>query len=472
MIASATAFGDVAATLGPLERMSREAMLDLQFRKLKRQLERLHRTNAYYRAKLDAARVQPGDIRTLEDFRRRIPLSTKADFLRDQEEHPPFGSRLGVPRDEVVLVNLTGGTSGQGQEVYGRTNADIAMQGYFHTLPWFMAGLRAGDIAINCVPAGGLTTGGWGPGEGFRIAGATALSAGGALSTDQKVALMARFGEIHFIYASTNYIHTLSEAFRARGVTPAERFPMMKALFAVAEGYPMAWARAIEHFWGCPLHEGYGSTQGAGFVSATCERGVVRADRERGLMHIFDWHNVIEVVNPETGEPVAPGEEGEIILTNLDLRGSPVLRFSTRDRARWFPHDACGCGRAWACIEAGTVGRYDDMMKIRGNNVWPLAIDQAVFAHPEVAEYVGRVYVDPAARTEVEVKIALKPEHQSAGGEELQGLVERIRTAIKRATNVSMEVRVVPRSELPTFTYKARRWSDERQAGYREGANA
>ncbi|MBM3555937.1 MAG: phenylacetate--CoA ligase [Alphaproteobacteria bacterium] len=454
------------ASLRRLESLSRAELEALILGKLQRQISRLWTNNPFYRERLEKAGATPEKIKSLDDFRKRVPLSAKADFLADQKAHPPFGRRLGVPREEVVLVNLTGGTSGQGQEVYGRTNADVATQGYLHTLPWFMTGLRPGQMAFNCVPTGGLTTGGWGPPEGFRMAGATAFHVGGVLSTEAKVELMLRFGEMHYIYASTNYIHTLSEAFRRAGIVPRERFPMMKSIFTVAEGFPMEWARGVEEFWGCRLHEGYGSTQGTGFVACTCEKGVVRNDRERGLMHMFEWINYAEIVNPETGEPAREGEEGEIILTNLDIEASPVLRFSTRDRARYFPWKACGCGRPWDTMEAGTIGRYDDMLKIRGNNVWPLAIDTAVFGHPEVAEYVGRVFVDAEGRTEVEVKLAYKPEVAAEGR---PSLTARVRDAIKQRTNVAMQVIEVPREALPTFTYKARRWTDERQKGYGKG---
>ena len=171
----------------------------MQLHKVRRQLARLHASSGYYRRRMDAAGIAPDALASLDGFRARFPLSNKADFLADQTEHPPFGERLGIPREEVALVNMTGGTSGQGQEIYGRSQRDIHMQGYLHALPWFLAGLRPGDIAINCVPAGGLTTGGWGPGEGLRIAGATAFHVGGTLSTDAKIDLMLRDrrGEFH-----------------------------------------------------------------------------------------------------------------------------------------------------------------------------------------------------------------------------------------------------------------------------------
>lgn len=465
LVSNASSAPAASAALGRFERMSRADLEALQLAKIQRLVNRAWNTNAFYRRKWEAAGVRPEQIRTLADFRERIPVCTKDDFLVDQREHPPFGERLGIAREQVALVSMTGGTSGQGQEIYGRSQHDIAMQGFLHYLPWYLSGLRPGDLALNCVPQGGLTTGGWGPGEGLRMAGATAFHAGGVMSTDAKIDLLARIGALHFIYASTNYLHTLTEAFRRRGIVPREMLPMMRSLYIAAEGYPLEWGRRIEEEWGCRLHEGYGSTQGAGFVCGTCERGVVRPDRERGLMHIFEWLNHAEIISPDSGQPVAEGEEGEIILTNLDIEGSPVIRFSTRDRARWFPASACGCGRPWHCIEAGSIGRYDDMMKVRGNNIWPLTIDTIVFAEASVAEYVGRVFVDVEGRTEVEIRLALR-DAGSISDPDRAALLSRLRETIKTRTNVQMRLVEVPLSELPVFTYKARRWTDERRAGY------
>lgn len=451
--------------LDRLQSLSRKEFLDLQFAKLKRQLERCYATNPFYRARWDAAGVRPEQIRSMEDFRKRIPTVTKADFLSDQEEHPPFGRRLGVAREEVAMVTTTGGTSGIGQEVYGRTVADIAVHSHLHFLGYHIAGLRRGDIVFNCAPAGGMTSGGWGPSDGFRQGGATAFHVGGVIGTDAKIDMMCRFGAVNFIYASTNYLHTLTEAMRRRGILPRERFPMMRALYIAAEGYPPAWARHIEEFWGCRLHEGYGSTQATGWAYTSCP-SAPPSGQERSLLHALEWLNLTEVVNPDTGEPVGPGAEGEIILTNLEIRGSPCIRFSTRDKARWFPHDACACGRPWHAIEAGSVGRYDDMMKIRGNNVWPVTVDAAVFSHPEVAEYAGRVFIDDLGRSEALVRVAFKPDFAAAPESAKGDCLRRISELIKQRTNVTMTVIEVPRSELPTFDYKARRWKDERQQGY------
>ncbi len=313
-----------------------------------------------------------------------------------------------------------------------------------------------------------MSTGGWGPPEGMRQMGGPTFNAGGALSTEAKIDLMLRFGEVHFIYASTNYVHTLTEGLRRRGIAPRETFPMLLAIFFAAEGYAPEWREQIEEFWGCRVNEGYGSTQIAGFGYVDCHTA---DEPERGLLHALEWHSLLEVVDPETGAHVGSGEEGEILVTNLDIQASPVIRFRTGDRARYFQARDCSCGRPWHCIEAGTVGRYDDMLKIRGNNVWPITVDGAVFAFAEVDEYTGRVYVDAKGRTEVEVRLAFKPEVEARAAEDRRALLARIGEAVHEKTNVKMILEQVSRDALPDYHYKARRWNDERQAGYIRDTN-
>jgi phenylacetate-CoA ligase len=451
--------------LARLAALTRSELEALQLRKLRHQLSRLQRSSAYYRRRIEQARIDPESM-SLDVFRAAFPFSNKADFLADQTEHPPFGERLGIPREDVALVNMTGGTSGQGQEIYGRSQRDIHLQGHLHALPWYMAGLRGGDIAFNCVPAGGLTTGGWGPGEGLRIIGATAFHVGGTLSTEAKIDLMLRIGEVNFIYASTNYLHTLTEALLRRGLEPKRAFTKMRTLFIAAEGYPLEWAERIEALWGCRLQEGYGSTQCAGFGASTCADGALSATGGRGLMHLFEWEALFEILDPASLRPVVSGEVGELVVTNLSIEGSPVIRFRTGDAARFVSCGDTGFGRPWHAIECGTIGRFDDMMKIRGNNVWPSAVDAAIFAHREIAEYVGRIYTSEDGKTEVEVRVAFA-DNVSADHGARERLLQAVRGAIKEKTNVWMTVVAVRRSELPEFTYKARRWKDDRQKGYR-----
>lgn len=466
---SGAAVADPFAASPLLARFAGMSRADLEAHQLARVqalCARLYAQSDFYRERMDAAGLMGGEVDSLDRFAKAMPTADKKAFLADQQSAPPFGRRLGVPRDQVVHISMTSGTSGQGQEIYGRTQRDVHMLGYLHALPWFMGGLRKGDTAINCVPAGGMTTGGWGPGEAIRILGATGFHLGGNLSTDAKIELMLKLGGIHFIYASTNYLHTLTEALLAKGITPREAFPGMHGLFIAAEGYPLEWAAKIEEHWGCRLQEGYGSTQLNGFGGSTCAAGVFGRDGARGLIRLFEWEHLIEIVDPQTLAPVAPGEVGEMVVTNLSVEGSPAVRFRTGDAARFVPYTEAG-GGAWHAIECGTIGRFDDMMKIRGNNVWPSMIDAAVFAHNEVGEYTGRIYTSESGKTEIEVRVAVAEHRTDLCAEDRARLLKSVREAIKQRTNVWMDVCEAPRSEFGEFAYKARRWKDERQQGYR-----
>ena len=446
--------------------LTRPQLEALQLFKVQRQVERLEATSPYYARRMAEAGLKAAGVTSLEVFAERFPTSDKADFMADQQQYPPFGGRLGIRRDQVALINMTGGTSGQGQEMYGRSQRDVHLLGYLHALPWYMGGLRPGDTVMNCVPAGGMTTGGWGPGEGIRIIGATAFHVGGGMSTDAKIDLMLKVGGVHFIYASTNYLHTLTEALLSRGVTPRDAFPGMHGLFIAAEGYPLEWAERIEEHWGCRLQEGYGSTQCNGFGGSTGSAGVFGQNGARGLISLFEWETMFEIIDPETHLPTVSGEVGELVATNLSVEGSPVIRFRTGDAARYVSWEDSGTGAVWKTIEAGSIGRFDDMMKIRGNNVWPTAIDAAVFSHNEVGDYAGRVYTD-GGKTEISMRLAFADHASGLNAGERKAVIASVRAAIKERTNIYIDITECVRSELPEFAYKARRWKDERQDGYR-----
>src|SRR5262249_36898101 len=150
----------------------------------------------------------------------------------------------------------------------------------------------------------------------------------------------------NFIYASTNYLHTLTQAMAKRGLEPRDVFPDIRTLFIAAEGYPVEWAAAIRERWGAALHEGYGSTQLAGFGGATLGDGVVTKAAGRRPFRLLEGENSGEIPPPATMRPVAPGEVGEMVVTNLSVEGSPVIRFRTGDAARFIPYAEAG-GPAW-----------------------------------------------------------------------------------------------------------------------------
>jgi phenylacetate-CoA ligase len=172
---------------------------------------------------------------------------------------------------------------------------------------------------------------------------------------------------------------------------------------------------------------------------------------------------LVEILYPGTNDPVEPGEVGELVATTLFREAFPILRFRTGDRVRLMAN-TCPCGRHLMSIEAGTVARYDDMMKIRGQNLWPDAVDKIVFSSGDIEEYKALVYVDREGRETVDLTIEFKSNTGFSDSEKARR-VKEISLEINQKVNVRMDVREVPYLTLPRFEFKTRRWTDERRAG-------
>lgn len=441
-----------------LERASRDEVLGLQFKKLKYHLEYLYLQNPFYRRRFEAAKIHPEKIRSLQEFRERVPLVEKKDFIADQEQNPPFGDRLGIPPSKLCQINLTSGTSGVGREVYGVTRRDIEAAGMTWMNHFHWIGLKKGDIAISVMPLANLAAG-LSAFQGMVKMGLVPFQNFGT-DSGAKLELMMRFHP-HFITLSTAYALRLTLLARKMGLNPKKDLPELKGMTIAGETYPISLACELEEFWDTHIHEFYGSTQGGTIFAFTCEHGVVR-DGKRGSMHLAEGHYYTEVIDPDTLKPVKPGEEGEAVVTSLTREASPVVRFRTKDKVRYFPYNYCSCGRPYDIWEAGNVSRYDDMMKIKANNVWPSMIDQVLFSCPEIEEYAGRVWIDQSGNEKVTVRLAFKPVVSFSADEKQKFLQTRARE-LRAQTGISMDVIDVPRSELPTYEFKARRWSDERE---------
>ncbi|MFQ5904020.1 MAG: phenylacetate--CoA ligase family protein, partial [Candidatus Binatia bacterium] len=266
------------------------------------------------------------------------------------------------------------------------------------------------------------------------------------VDSETKLHLMKRFRP-HYLTLTTAYALRLMLLAKQMGFDPKRDFPNLKGISIAGESYPIPLARGLEEFWDTRIHEFYGITQGGTIIAFTCEYGVAR-NGERGAMHLLDPYYYIEVIDPDTLKPVGPGEEGEAVITTLYREGSPVVRSRTRDKVRYLPHDYCPCGRPYGIWEAGNISRYDDMMKIKGTNVWPAMVDGVLFSYTEVDEYGGHVWIDEQGREGVLIRLALKPTSSLTIDERERLLQELSRELLKR-TGVSMELKVVPRDELP-----------------------
>jgi phenylacetate-CoA ligase len=448
-----------------LERLSRAEIETLQLRRLQRQLERLQATNRFFADRWRAAGVDAAAVRTLDDLR-RLPVVTKEDVLADQVTVPPYGDRLGVDSRDVFELTLSSGTSGNLQEVHAHTVRDAHMRA-MHGIAFRWAGMRPDDVLVFHV--GISNSASHGPfHRGIRSIGRLPYLVG-HLGFPQRLELIERFGMDH-MYVMPSALNGLTQLCEEQGRPPSERFPNLRSIVMSGEGWPVDFVQRMERAWHAPIHEGYGASQTyGGFVMSNCERGAVSDGRRNG-MHFYEWAILMEVLDPDTLEPVGPGEVGELVVTHLEKEASPLVRFRTRDRVRYLPWTECSCGRCLDMIESGTVGRWDDMIKVKGQNVFPTEVDEIVFARPEVGEYQARVFIGDSGRDVAEMRIGVTAEQLAAPA--IADMLGALRAELKVATNVTFDLRPVVLDELPQYTtpdVKPRRWVDERQADLSRG---
>jgi phenylacetate-CoA ligase len=437
------------------DRLSRAQLHAVQARKLSSLGERLS-NNTFYGPRLRAARGTLNH-QTLRD----VEPITKEDVLADQAAHPPFGARASVDPSLIEMIHTTGGTSGRGREIYGLTAHDVEAVALLSSLAFEWAGMALGDpVAYNV----GLSNS---SGGNCMISAVKALGRSpiliGHAGFEERLELLKRFPPVG-MYGTPSAINGLARTAEDLGFDLRAELADLRFILVSAEPYPLQWAEAMEEAWGARLFEDYGLTQsGSSICAATCERGAA-PDGRRGHLHLFDWTFLWEVLDPKTLEPVPAGEEGELVLTTLDKQASPVVRFRTNDRVHYLGRE-CPCGRELMSIETGTISRYDDMLKIKGQNVWQRDIEAVLLANRAVVEFEGRVVIGGKGRDDLILRIAPADAADSAG------LASAIRTEFKRQFNITPVVELVAGSELESYhspERKARRIRDDRQAGLSE----
>jgi len=441
----------VKPRFGPLAGVSGadpSSLAELQLGRLRTLCEWCEAHSPFYRDRWERAGFASSQLRSIDDVR-RIPMVTKSDFLADQAERPPFGRRLAVDEGELVRVYLSSGTSGIGQEVHA-LSAD-EWEACAAPLAWQAGrvGLRQGDGFAVTLPLGMQMGGPYLANAAERLG--LCLYLLGAHSTEERIAYIERFAPAA-LQVTPAYGARLQEAGRAAGF---ERWPApMKALFLSAEAYTPRWAEAVEAYWSAPILEYYGTTQAGMGHAVSCELGAVGPAGEPGVLHNADPYVVCEVLDRQTGAPVADGEEGEVVVTSLFKYASPVVRFRTDDKAVRRSGASCPCDVTWDGLGAGQISRYDDMMKIKGQNVWPSAFHNVIDGLLPGAEYRGRVLMDDAGRERVQLQVEAAD----------VSVLPQLAAAIRAATNVTVEVEPVPPDSLERFEFKSRRWQDTRKA--------
>jgi len=425
--------------LEPIEKAGRDELQALQLARMQESFARTYERVPHYKAKFDAAGVHPSDLRTLADLG-KFPFTTKAD-LRDTY---PFGM-FAVPMDQVARVHASSGTTGK-PTVVGYTKNDIAMWAKVMARSIRAAGARPGD-KVHISYGYGLFTGGLGAHYGAEELGVTVIPFGGG-QTERQVQLMADF-KPEIIMVTPSYMLAIADEMEKQGLDPRES-SLRTGIFG-AEPWTHRLRGEIEKRLALDAIDIYGLSEVIGpGVAQEC------VETKDGLT-IWEDHFYPEVINPETGAVLPDGEFGELVFTSLTKEALPVVRYRTRDLTRLLP----GTARTMRRMEKIT-GRSDDMLIIRGVNVFPTQIEELILKQERLAPHYVLEVTRPDKMDELAVLVELKPEYATTGEADRRQAAQALAQAVKSFVGVSAEVRVVPVGGVERSIGKAKRVIDKR----------
>jgi phenylacetate-CoA ligase len=425
------------------ETMPREALEAIQLKRLQNVVERVYATVAPYRKKMDDAGVKPSDIKRLDDLR-RLPFTTKDD-LRDNY---PFGM-FAVPLERIVRVHASSGTTGK-PTVVGYTKRDIDTWAELMARTLTCAGVHRGDIVHNAYGYG-LFTGGLGFHYGAERLGATVIPISGG-NTKRQIMIMRDFGST-VLTCTPSYALNIAEVIKDSGIEPSE-LRLRVGIFG-AEPWSDKMRKEIEKKLGIDAIDIYGLSEiiGPG-VSVEC------VEKKEGL-HIFEDHFIPEIIDPESGEVLPYGESGELVFTTLTKEAFPVIRYRTRDITRLIT-EPCICGRTLYRMEKVT-GRTDDMLIIRGVNVFPSQIEHVLMSIEGVEPHYQIIVDRDGALDVMEVLVEVSEQLFSDEIKALESFAKRIEQELKEALAVSCKVRLVEPKTIQRSEGKAKRVIDKRK---------
>jgi phenylacetate-CoA ligase len=420
----------------PTETAPRAQLEALQLTKLRTLLNELCASNMFYRGRFERAGVHDAaTVQSLEDFR-RLPFTTKSDLVDDQSAHPPFGTNLTYPMARYIKQHQTSGTTGKPLRWL-----DTEESWQWWTRCWGAvyraAGVAPGDrifLAFGFGPFIGF----WGAYEGARAIGTLAIP-GGGLTSEQRLQAIVE-NKVTVLVCTPTYALHLAEVARQAHIDIA-RSAVRVTIHAGEPGASIPSTRErIEEAWGAECFDHTGATE-VGATGFSC--------RVRSGVHLNEGEFIFEVIDPRTSQPA---EEGELVVTNLGRAGMPVVRYRLGDRVR-LDRSACVCGRTFARLAGGIIGRTDDMVTVRGINIFPSAIEAIVRELPEIVEYRAEVLRE-GAMDELRLTIEGAADAGAVARELAQLLHDRL--------GLRAGVQVAAPGALPRFELKARRFFDRR----------
>lgn len=425
-----------------IETASRKELEKIQIKLLKNQVKYCYENSTFYRNKFKNFGITPDDIKKLDDIQ-KIPFTYKSD-LRDNY---PF-EMVTVPMEQIVELHASSGTTGN-PVVGAYTINDMNIWGELMARSLYTTGVRKEDIMHNAYGYG-LFTGGLGFHYGAQKIGTTILPISGGM-TERQIKLMQDLGST-ILCCTPSYAIYLAETMIKKGINPKKDLKLKIGHFG-AEPWSEKIRDRIEKELSIEAYDIYGLTE-------LCGPGVSVECFEHNGLHIWEDHFLIETINPKTGEVIAPGEEGELVFTTLTKKGLPMLRFRTRDISV-IQNEPCKCGRTHSRMMR-IRGRSDDMMIIRGVNVFPSQIEYAIMGLPELAAQYEIILERPDALDVFSIRVELTEESVKNSQLELEKLKLKIKQKVNNITGLSPIIELIKPGVLPRTAGKAKHVIDRR----------
>lgn len=425
-----------------IETMSREDLEALQLERLQALVKRVYQKIPFYKESFDKAGINPEDIKSLGDLT-KLPFTVKQD-MRDAY---PFGL-FAVPRKDVVRVHCSSGTTGTAT-VVGYTQKDLENWGDCFARALNGAGCGP-DSTLQIAYGYGLFTGGLGAHNGGERAGCTVLPMSTG-NTKRQVRLMKDF-DVDCLCCTPSYALNIAEVAQEEGYDIHE-FPIHAGILG-AEPCSEATRAEIEQKMGIQVYDIYGLSEVMG-PGVACE-----CEKQHGL-HVCEDQFIIEILDPKTLQPVPDGEWGEVVFTTLCKECSPLVRYRTRDISRILVGE-CECGRTFRRMDR-IAGRTDDMMILRGVNVFPSQIEEEIVSFPEIAPQYQLILTTKGTLDHAELRVETVPEFPFDEIRRLEKLKKDLQKALKENLQIAVDVKIVEPKTIERAEGKAKRIIDMRE---------
>jgi len=427
-----------------VETASPDRLRDIQFQKLKNILETVVRSNAFYRKKLRNHGVDITEIKSLDDIG-KLPFSYKDEFQRDQEENPPFGTNLSEPLENFIRYHQTTGTTGRPLK-WLETQDSWNWRRRVSATALVAAGVTASDIVFFPFSFGPHVAF-WGLFEGAQDVGALAI-AGGGWDTLQRVRFIVD-NDVTVVCCTPTYTMRLAEVAKENGIDMKES-SVRKFIQGGEPGALVPSIRQkIDETMGATPYDYSGLTE-IGAYGFQCQH-------QEQALHVNEGEYILEIIDPKTDQPVPEGELGEMVLTNLGRPCAPTIRFRTKDLVR-LKKGMCPCGRTFRMLDGGVLGRVDDMIIIRGLNIFPSKVGEVVQKHLVIGEEYQIVVYAKDGMGEIKILTELMEDRDA------KEVSKILKEDLRQRFEIRMEVEVVPAGTLVRSEYKSKRFIDKRVA--------